>query len=76
MNEKLQKLQSEKKTSHDTKEKELSILRESIKDMETELKKLKEEQQQDRLLGNLSNIQVNEFNDVTSMTNQVQVMSK
>ena len=43
MNEKLQKLQSEKKTSHDTKEKELSILRESIKDMETELKKLKEE---------------------------------
>jgi hypothetical protein len=37
--------------------------------MESELKKLRDEQLQDRLLGNFSNIQVHDFNDGNSLTN-------
>lgn len=53
---KLDKVQHEKKTFHDNKEKEIVILRDSIKDMENELKKLRDEASQDRLLGNMSNV--------------------
>jgi len=67
--EKLDKVQNEKKVFHDNKEKEIIILRDSIKDMENELKKMKDEASQDRLLGNMSNILVNEFNDASSLTN-------
>lgn len=66
---KLDKVQNEKKTFHDNKEKEIVILRDSIKDMENELKKLRDEASQDRLLGNMSNINVNDFNDASSLTN-------
>ena len=69
--EKLDKVQNEKKVFHDNKEKEIIILRDSIKDMENELKKMKDEASQDRLLGNMSNILVNEFNDASSLTNQI-----
>ena len=41
--EKLDKVQNEKKVFHDNKEKEIIILRDSIKDMENELKKMKDE---------------------------------
>lgn len=68
---KLDNVQNEKKVFHDNKEKEITILRDSIKDMENELKKMKEEATQDRLLGNMSNIVVNEFNDASSLTNQI-----
>jgi UDP-N-acetylenolpyruvoylglucosamine reductase len=68
---KLDKVQNEKKVFHDNKEKEIIILRDSIKDMENELKKMREEASQDRLLGNMSNILVNEFNDASSLTNQI-----
>jgi cob(I)alamin adenosyltransferase len=68
---KLDNVQNEKKVFHDIKEKEITILRDSIKDMENELKKMKEEATQDRLLGNMSNIVVNEFNDASSLTNQI-----
>jgi hypothetical protein len=43
LNEKLLIIQNEKKSANEFKEKELGILRESIKDMEYELKKLREE---------------------------------
>ena len=69
--EKLDKVKNEKKVFHDNKEKEIIILRDSIKDMENELKKMKDEASQDRLLGNMSNILVNEFNDASSLTNQI-----
>ncbi len=53
---KLDMVQNEKKAANENKEKEIIILRDSIKDMENELKKLKDEAIQDRLLGNMSNI--------------------
>jgi len=53
---KLDMVQNEKKAANENKEKEIIILKDSIKDMENELKKLKDEAIQDRLLGNMSNI--------------------
>jgi thermostable 8-oxoguanine DNA glycosylase len=49
-------LKTEKKKFHEVKEKEIVHLRDSIKDMENELKRLKEEAQQDRLLSNLNHV--------------------